>query len=213
MSEKGIVKVKLSRTGRSRKEKVALAKRRHQVGELYVQGHKQLAIGQQIGVSQQTVSNDLKAIQNQWRNSSVRDFDAVRDKELEKLDRIERECWAAWERSQKPAQSAVVSNGGDRQKTQKTVKEQHGDPRYLEQILKCISSRRALLGLDAPVRVAPTSPDGDEAYHAHVMKKLMDLAEKAGDGPVVVDAQFIAKELELKNPQIETEHERANEPD
>ena len=126
--------MKPSRTGRSRKEKVALAKRRHQVSELYVQGHKQTAIAGHVGVSQQTVSNDLKAIQNEWRNSSVRDFDAVRDKELEKLDRVERESWAAWERSQKPVQSAVVSSGGDRQKTQKTVKEQHGDPRYLEQM-------------------------------------------------------------------------------
>ena len=50
--------MKPSRTGRSRKEKVALAKRRHLVSELYIQGYKQSAIGERVGVSQQTVSND-----------------------------------------------------------------------------------------------------------------------------------------------------------
>ena len=39
------------------------------------------------------------------------------------------------------------------------LEQQQGDPRFLEQILRCVAGRRALLGLDQPTRFAPTSPD------------------------------------------------------
>jgi len=110
-----------------------------------------------LRVSQPTICTDLQAIQRQWRDSALRDFDLLRERELKKLDRIEREAWDAWQRSQKPAQSAVFNVDGKGQKTQKWVVEQSGDPRFLEQVHKCITSRRALLGLDAPTRIAPVS--------------------------------------------------------
>ncbi len=88
-----------------------------------------------------------------------------------------------------------MSDGTDK-RAEKTVRQQQGDPRFLEQIHRCIAARRALLGLDAPTRIAPTSPDGDEAYHTHVMHELMRLAEQAKDGPVVVDEEYIVRHLE-----------------
>jgi hypothetical protein len=66
-----------------------------------------------------------------------------------------------------------------------------GDPRFLDQISKCIASRRALLGIDAPTKIAPTSPDGQEPYHSHVMAQLMRLAEQSSIGPIVIDGEFI----------------------
>lgn len=59
----------------------------------------------------------------------------------QKLDRLEREAWSAWEWSQKPAQEAVVSTRGDEHNTKKPVKDQVGDPRFLEQIHECVASR------------------------------------------------------------------------
>lgn len=168
-----------------------MVRRRRLVSDLYIQGHSQLAIAEQLGISQPTVSTDLKAIQKQWRDAAVRDFDGQRERELRKLDALELEAWKAWQRSQKPSQEAVITSDGTTQKTQKKVAEQFGDPRFLEQISKCIASRRALLGLDAPVKVAPTSPDGEEAYHSHVMAELMRLSERAQVGPQVIDAAFI----------------------
>jgi predicted transcriptional regulator len=182
--------------GRSKRETLAQDKRREVVADLYLKGWSQMAIAAHLGLSQATISNDLKAIQAQWRESSVRDFDSARERELRKLDRVERESWAAWERSQKPTQSAVMSTDGSEQRTQKTVKEQCGDPRFLEQIVRCIASRRALLGIDAPTKFAPVSPDGEEAYHAHVMSTLMRLAEAVKDNPVVIDAQYITRHIE-----------------
>ena len=41
---------------------------------------------------------------------------------------------------------------------------QTGDPRYMTVILNIIERRSKLLGLDAPTKLAPTNPDGDEPY-------------------------------------------------
>ena len=150
-----------------------------------------MEIARHIGVTQPTISLDLREIQKQWRDSAIRDFDVLRERELKKIERVEREAWAAWERSRKPAQSAVVNVDGRGQKTQKKLTEQCGDPRYLDQIQKCIAGRRALLGLDAPTRIAPVSPDGQEAYHSFVMSELMRLAQGSKEGPDVIDAEVI----------------------
>jgi len=177
--------------GRTKKETTSIERRRATVADLYIQGWLQAEIAQHVGVTQSTVSTDLKSIQGQWRASAVRDFDILRERELRKLDRLEREAWAAWDRSQKPSQEAVISSDGSTQRTQKKVAEQVGDVRFLEQIQKCIASRRALLGLDAPTRIAPTSPDGTEPYHSFVMAELMKLAEQTKSGIEVIDGILV----------------------
>jgi hypothetical protein len=149
-------------------KKLEIAGRRQQVAELYVQGHTQCAIGQRLAISQPTVCDDLRQTKQQWRASAIRDFDAARDLELQKLDKVEREAWAAWDRSQKPAQSAVISGEGAGQRTRKSVKNQNGDLRALELVLKCNQARRTMLGLDAPTRIAPVTPDGQEPYRLAV---------------------------------------------
>ena len=95
--------------GRTPTETAQIARRRQQVAELYVKGWFQTAIAEELGVSQTTVCHDLKAIRKQWRESSIRDFDAARERELCKLDLLEREAWAAWQRSQEPAESTKVT--------------------------------------------------------------------------------------------------------
>jgi len=172
--------------GRTPKETTQIAQRRQRVAELYIKGWLQTAIAAELGISQPTVCQDLQAVRKQWRESSIRDFDAARDLELQKLDRVEREAWAAWERSQQVQESTRVVQDGSGKRAQKTVEHPVGDPRYLEQIQKCIASRRALLGLDAPTRIAPVMPNGEEPFRlavAHLslselraLKRLRDRA-------------------------------------
>jgi transposase len=175
----------------SRAKKAEMVRRRSAAGDLCTRGYSQVAIAEELGVSQSTVCTDLQIIHKQWRESAIRDFDSLRERELRKLDALEFEAWKAWQRSQKPSQEAVVTTDGTTQRTQKKVAEQVGDVRFLEQVSKCIASRRALLGLDAPTKIAPTSPDGEQAYHAHVMAELMRLAEHSLAGPEVIDCTFI----------------------
>jgi hypothetical protein len=175
-------------------------KRRLLVAELYIKGWTQAAIAQQIGTKQPTISNDLRAIRKMWRQSQIRDFDEAVARELEKIDRVEREAWEAWERTKQPHESTVVTDGQGGKRAQKRVKNQYGDPRYLEQVHKSIAARRALLGLDAPTRIAPTTPDGEQTYHAGVMVELMRLAEHSTGGPDVIDTEFIERHLAAPLP-------------
>ena len=55
-----------------------LLERRSKVADLYVQGHTQTAIGNQLGVSQGTISGDLIVIRKEWLASTIRDFDLAR---------------------------------------------------------------------------------------------------------------------------------------
>jgi hypothetical protein len=49
-----------------------------------------------------------------------------------------------------------VQSGSDK-RAEKTVKQQPGDPRFLEVVLRAIAEERALLGLDAPACVVTKS--------------------------------------------------------
>jgi hypothetical protein len=65
-------------------------------------------------------------------------------------------------RRSKPAQSATVTGAGNGQHTRKSVKNQIGDPRFLDQVNKGVVQRRAILGLDAPLQMADVTPPPPE---------------------------------------------------
>jgi hypothetical protein len=152
----------------------------------------QVAIAERLNVDQSTVSGDLRAVRREWRDSTLRDFDLAQAEELKKIDRVEREAYAAWEQSKKPAQSAVVNGNIDSQ-SRKTIKNRHGDPRMLDIVLKCIAARRTILGLDAPTKIAPVTPDGQEPYRlavAHLsitelraLKRVRDRSQVLAEEP------------------------------
>jgi hypothetical protein len=144
--------------GHKPRGKLLLARRREQVADLYLQGNTQVAIAERLQVAQSTICSDLKAIHGLWQQSSIRNFDLAREIELKKLDRVEREAWAVWDRSQKPAQSAKFRGEATPSGGEKTIRNQYGDPRFLEQVNRCIANRRAILGLDAAIPVVPVLP-------------------------------------------------------
>ena len=157
--------------------------RRRQVADLYLQGWTQQQIAVEVSVGQGTISTDLKRIQKQWRESSVRDFDLAREVEIQKIDRIEREAWAAWERSKLPSQAATTTGDEHDRKTRRHVRNQYGDPRFLEQVNKCIASRRALLGLDAPSRMEVETDAGTLVERrSRVFDSFAALRDRAGIG-------------------------------
>ena len=177
----------------TRARKTELAQRRKQVAELYVQGWTQIQIAEKLEIVQSTVSEDLKRLQKEWRESRLRDFDAARELEIQKLDRLEREAWAAWERSQKPSQSAEFKDDDANTPTKKRVKNQNGDPRFLIVVHQCIASRRALLGLDALPALPKEDTNGDSTERASrlagLLSEIRDRERAEGARTIVVDAQ------------------------
>jgi hypothetical protein len=158
--------------GRKGRSPDQILKDRAQIADLYLQGKLQVEIGALLGLSRQQIGYDLKAIRQEWLQSSLMDFNARKAEELAKLDRLEREYYAAWEASKQERQTSITEQvtgaGGDKLKAGIRKEEQTGDPRYLAGVQWCIEQRCKILGLNAPQKIAPTTPDGQEPYRLTV---------------------------------------------
>jgi predicted transcriptional regulator len=138
------------------------------IAELYLKGNTQVEISEQLGFSQPTVSRAINELIAGWQAANHQAIDQIKAEQLAKINMLELEYWAAWERSKEATeikQSKMVS-GADPEKgpakAERVVKEQSqiGDPRYLAGVQWCINRRIEILGLDAPKKIAPTTPDG-----------------------------------------------------
>ena len=102
---------------------------------------------------------DLKVIYKEWREQRSEFIEEKMELELAKLDKIETECWEAWERSKEGRRKTVIDGGelnqagmsGGRLR-EREVETTFGDTRFLDIIQKCMERRAALLGLNAPTR-------------------------------------------------------------
>lgn len=137
-----------------------LVRDRRRIADLYLKGWLQVDIADDVGLHQSMVSRDLKAIQKQWINSTLVDFNEVRAREVAKIDQLEREHWMAWERSCLDAETTTEKGKAKQGQTkpesvEKTIqrKGQVGDPRFLAGIQWCIDRRIKLFGLDEPDRL------------------------------------------------------------
>ena len=153
-----------------------VAQRRTIVASLYLKGWTQSAIAQDQGVSQGQISQDLKAIREEWAESTIVDFNEAKLQELAKIDQLEKTYWEAWSRSlektlkrSKKMKGSVEDSVETKSETKprrkdveitETTEERLGDPRYLDGILKCIQKRCELLGIDAPEKKELTGKDG-----------------------------------------------------
>ena len=68
-----------------------------EISRLYLTGVTQTDIAARLGVSQQQISYDLKALQKRWLAASLAHVDDAKARELAKIDQLEREYWKAWE--------------------------------------------------------------------------------------------------------------------
>jgi hypothetical protein len=142
-----------------RRSAAQLARDRRKTADLYLQGWLQADIAGFLGISQSTVSNDLKALQAEWLRSALLDFDEAKAREIAKVDRLEREYWAAWERSCEDAETTKQRGAPGEEpgkiktaSVERTVKGQAGDPRFLQGVQWCIDRRCKILGVDAAQR-------------------------------------------------------------
>jgi hypothetical protein len=116
-----------------------------EVARLRLQGLTQAEIARQMGTTQQQVSRDLRRIARKWHQESQQSAADLIAVELARLDKVESDCWDAWERSCQPAVKRTEAPG----KVIETTTRRDGDPRFLNDVLECIERRCGLLGLDA----------------------------------------------------------------
>ena len=106
-----------------------LAARRREVVRLVHKGWTQAAIARHLKIPPGTVSRDRAAMQKFWRDFPVHDFENVRLEQLQKIDVIEAEAWAAWERFHQRRQNAQMTRGKTGEQTRTSLQDQHDDPR------------------------------------------------------------------------------------
>ena len=107
-----------------------------------------------------TIRRDINKIRDEWRESRIKDYGAVQSEELAKLEELEREYWAAWERSKverkhtrtKRKTGAKQDDGASKQTDEAEVKkiQVDGNPDFLDGVLRCIAKRCDILGLTRP---------------------------------------------------------------
>lgn len=118
--------------------------------------------------SLETVHKDIGRLLKEWRDTRIENFDHTVQLELERIDEIIKEAWAAWDKSKtdyerKKAKQQGIPGGGENGENGEngdvvTVKMEqqreevicYGDPRYLEVVHKNLIERRKLLGLYSP---------------------------------------------------------------
>jgi hypothetical protein len=151
--------------------RLQVAQRRTTVARLYLQQRTQAEIAHEAGVNQGTVSRDLKAIQAEWQQQRLDDFARGKLRELARIDQLEREYWEAWERScqnrEQTLQEKSTTPTGDRLKAGTRTEGRDGNPEFLRGVERCIEMRCKITGTFAAVKIAPTTPDGQEEWHAN----------------------------------------------
>jgi len=137
-----------------------LARDRRRIADLYLKGWLQADIADELQLSQTTISRDLKTMQGKWIAAALIDFNQAKGNEIAKIDRLEREHWAAWERSCLDAETITKKGrgkkGSDKPESIEEIhqrKGQAGDSRFLAGIQWCIDRRIKLFGLDEPDRI------------------------------------------------------------
>jgi hypothetical protein len=141
-----------------------------EVARLYLQGKYQSEIALAREVNQSQISRDLEELQQRWRESGLRDISLIINEQLAKIDFLEREASAAWERSKMDKEvsfsekndtslsvvtdQSSASNKPAQVRTKTYIRRegQTGNPSYFSTLQWCIDQRCKILGLLAPTR-------------------------------------------------------------
>lgn len=127
---------------------------------MYLSGHTQAQIAEQLNLSQAQVSRDLKEVQRQWREQTTLNIDEAKQRELERIDVLERTYWEAWRHSREERTKTRTSSKGQDKSASIEKESLTGNPAYLAGVQWCIEQRCKLLGLNAPTRTEVTGKDG-----------------------------------------------------
>lgn len=153
-----------SKIVRSDNEKTA---RRAKVARLYLSGLTYSEIGKKVGVDKGTVCRDMRLLKVYWEKMAAQDIDKHKRGIITKLLHVYDEAMRAWERSKRQATKASTKQRtGDNDWKENAAErmKRDGDPRFLKQALAALDQLAKLLGVNAPLKVAPTDPSGEESY-------------------------------------------------
>jgi DNA-binding CsgD family transcriptional regulator len=130
---------------------------RQLISKYYLEGMTQWEIRNKLGISQATVSRDLKLLFRYWRLSSINNIDQLKQIELVRINKLEIEYWNSWDRSKeefkkKSLKQRVIAESKQPIEINSATEDRNGDPRYLAGVQWCITKRCEILGINAPIK-------------------------------------------------------------
>ena len=160
-------------------KKRVILERRSRVAEMYLRGVAQYKIAEELGVTGGQVSQDLKKLATEWQTAINENMDEIKARELEKINKLEKEYYDAWIRScgvktkksfKKKGSTTKLGKaiGADEKEQTLTEEQQIGDPRFLEGVRWCITKREEIFGYGAAKKVDLTSK-GDKLQGGSVI--------------------------------------------
>ena len=166
--------------GRNTAERLAILARRSRIATMAARGERNrerlvVALAAEgIKVDERTVSRDLKAIEQEWRERYLGPIDDHKSQIIAELEAAKLELWAAWERSRKPRErfkgktvsGQAKGKGADakpagREEKEKVTEGRDGNPRFLAEIREIDHLIAKIKGMII-TKVAPVTPDGDK---------------------------------------------------
>jgi len=129
-----------------RQKRTEIARRRAQVADWYCEGKTVYAIAELAGVHHATITRDLQAIRQEWREQAAERIGEAVAAELAKIDKLEREYWEAWRRSCKDTVTVTDETNPDGSKHREQRTGQAGNPAFLAGVQWCVGKRLDLLG-------------------------------------------------------------------
>ena len=123
--------------------------------ELAALGYRQKQIGEEIGLTPSAVGKMLQRTEKKLAQMLKEKGEQIKARQTFYLDAVYREAMTAWRDSQKDAETLKTTSGGDGgDRTEKTVRGQSGDPRFLDQARGALADIRRIWGLDEAVAKA-----------------------------------------------------------
>lgn len=104
---------------------------------------KQKEIAAELGISQATVSRDIKWLSEQWQKKAARTVKQHQDRALVELDLVKQEAWSAWHESKSKRVTAKGAIKG----------EFPGDPAYLGVVTDSIGKEMKIVGGEAATQM------------------------------------------------------------
>ena len=172
-----------------RRTKQEIEQDREQVKELILKNKTPQEIALETGIPLSLVISDINVISKRWQGTKV-DSDVAKAAQLEKLNLMERELWAAWESSRIQARkSTLTATTSKGIRTEETIDENPGDMKYMELIMKIIQERNKMLGLYEAVKTSAevTVKRDNAAVREEVLKIIEDARERALKNRNIID--------------------------
>lgn len=168
---------------RRQQRTIEVEHRRHEIARLKLMkmNYREIvaalaAVG--IKASIATVSLDIKAMRQEWREARLAEVGDVIDADLAVLDTLQAEAMREWERSKTRAKSRRRERGnipgGIYDKDIRTTEDRCGDPRYLQIVNDCMEKRAKLLGLYKPEKHEHAGPGGERLIPIEAIRALQD---------------------------------------